>query len=60
MITRALFVLPDDAARQAHLSGELAASLMEQAPQLRASDPAIERADVPAGKVDVALQPQPQ
>jgi hypothetical protein len=52
---------PDDAARQAHLSGEVAGSLMEKAPQLLASDPTIERADVLAGKVDVAaLQPQPQ
>jgi quinol monooxygenase YgiN len=45
---------PDDAARQAHLSGEVAGSLMEKAPQLLASDPTIERADVLAGKVDVA------
>jgi quinol monooxygenase YgiN len=52
---------PDDAARQAHLSGEVSGSLMEKAPQLLASDPTIERADVLAGKVDVAaLQPQPQ
>jgi quinol monooxygenase YgiN len=52
---------PDDAARQAHLSGEVAGSLMEKAPQLLASDPTIERADVLAAKVDVvALQPQPQ
>ena len=51
---------PDDAARQAHLSGEVAGSLMEKAPQLLASDPTIERADVLVGKVDVAaLQPQP-
>ena len=52
---------PDDEARQAHLSGEVAGSLMEKAPQLPASDPTIERADVPAGKVDVAArQPQPR
>jgi hypothetical protein len=39
----------------------VAGSLMEKAPQLLASDPTIERADVLAGKVDVAaLQPQPQ
>lgn len=43
---------PDDEARQAHLSGEVASSLMENAPQLLASDPTIERADVLAGKVD--------
>ena len=52
---------PDDAARQAHLSSEVASSLMEKPPQLLASDPTIERADVLAGKVDVAaLQKQPQ
>lgn len=50
---------PDDAARQAHLSGEVASSLMEQAPHLLASDPTIEHADVLASKVDVAaLQAQ--
>ena len=35
---------PEDAAREAHLSGEVAGSLMEKAPQLLASDPTIERA----------------
>lgn len=50
---------PDDAARQAHLSGEVAGSLMEKAPHLLASDPTIEHADVLASKVDVAaLQAQ--
>ncbi len=50
---------PDDAAREAHLSGEVASSLMEKAPQLLAGEPTIERADVLASKVDVAaLQPQ--
>src|SRR6188472_1672381 len=52
---------PDDAARQAHLSGEVAGSLMEKAPELLTSDPTIEPADVLATKVDVAaLQPQPR
>jgi quinol monooxygenase YgiN len=51
----------DDEARQAHLSGEVARGLMEKAPQLLAGDPTIERADVLAGKVDIAaLQPQPR
>jgi quinol monooxygenase YgiN len=44
---------PDDAAREAHLSGKVASGLMEQAPHLLASDPTIERADVLARKVDV-------
>jgi quinol monooxygenase YgiN len=60
--TFAIFdAFPDDAAREAHLSGEVAGSLMEKAPQLLAGDPTIEHADVLAGKVDLAaLQPQPQ
>ncbi|WP_445149529.1 putative quinol monooxygenase [Baekduia sp. Peel2402] len=45
---------PDDAAREAHLSGKVAAGLMENAPQLLASEPTIERADVLASKLDVA------
>ena len=36
----------DDGGRQAHLSGRVAAALMENAPELLAQDPAIERADV--------------
>jgi quinol monooxygenase YgiN len=36
----------DDEGRQAHLSGRVAAALMENAPELLAQDPAIERADV--------------
>ena len=51
---------PDDEARQAHLSGQVAATLMDKAPELLAGDPTIERVDVLAGKVDVsALEPQP-
>jgi quinol monooxygenase YgiN len=50
---------PDEDARQAHLSGQVAGSLMEKAPELLAHEPIIERIDVLAGKVDVAaLQPQ--
>jgi quinol monooxygenase YgiN len=36
----------DDAGRQAHLAGRVAAALMENAPQLLAEDPAIEGVDV--------------
>lgn len=50
---------PDEDARQAHLSGQVAAGLMEKAPELLTGAPTIERIDVLAGKVDVAaLQPQ--
>lgn len=45
---------PDEDARQAHLSGQVAASLMEKAPELLAGDPTIERIDLLAAKVDVA------
>jgi quinol monooxygenase YgiN len=51
---------PNDEARDAHLSGQVAATLMEKAPDLLAVEPSIERLDVLAGKVDVsALAPQP-
>jgi quinol monooxygenase YgiN len=40
-------------ARQAHLSGQVASSLMEKAPELLAGEPTIERADVLAGKIAV-------
>jgi quinol monooxygenase YgiN len=51
----------DEDARQAHLSGQVAGGLMEKAPELLAEEPAIQRIDVLAGKVDIAaLQPQPQ
>ena len=50
----------DDEAREAHLSGQVAATLMEKAPELLAGEPSIERLDVVAGKVDLsALAPQP-
>lgn len=41
----------DDAARQAHLAGRLAAALMARAPDLLAEAPAIERVDVLAAKL---------
>jgi hypothetical protein len=47
-------------AGEAHLAGQVAATLMERAPELLAGDPSIERLDVVAGRVDVsALAPQP-
>jgi hypothetical protein len=49
----------DEDARQAHLSGRVAAGLMEKAPELLTGAPTIERIDVLAGKVDVAAR-QPQ
>lgn len=42
---------PDEAGRQAHLSGLLAASLMEGTPELFASAPRIEKLDVLAPKL---------
>jgi quinol monooxygenase YgiN len=52
---------PDENARQAHLSGQVASRLMEKAPELLAQEPAIEPVGVLAGKVDIgALQPQLQ
>ena len=44
---------PDEDARETHLSGQVAAGLKEQAPELLAQEPTIERIDVLAGKVDV-------
>lgn len=44
-------VFPDDAGRQAHLSGRVAAALMAQAPELLALPPAIEKVDVLAVKL---------
>ncbi|OLE20514.1 MAG: antibiotic biosynthesis monooxygenase [Betaproteobacteria bacterium 13_1_20CM_3_63_8] len=41
----------DNAGRDAHLAGEVAAALMEKAPELLAQAPNIERADVLAEKV---------
>ena len=42
---------PDDAGRQAHLSGRVAAALMAKAPELLARPPAIENVDVLAAKL---------
>jgi quinol monooxygenase YgiN len=42
---------PDEAGRQAHLSGQVAAALMAQAPDLLAEPPAIHKVDVLAAKV---------
>jgi len=42
---------PDEAGRQAHLSGQIAAALMAQASELLAQPPSIERVDVLAVKL---------
>ena len=42
---------PDEGGRQAHLSGKVAAQLMAKAPELFASPPVIEKADVLAAKL---------
>jgi quinol monooxygenase YgiN len=42
---------PDDAGRQAHLSGKVAAALMAKAPELLATPPTIEKVDVLAAKL---------
>jgi quinol monooxygenase YgiN len=42
---------PDDAGRQAHLAGQVAAALMEKAPDLLASPPAIEKVEILAAKL---------
>jgi len=42
---------PNEAGRQAHLSGKVAAALMAKAPELLASPPAIEKVDVLAAKL---------
>lgn len=50
--TFAIFdVFPDEAGRQAHLSGKVAAALMAKAPELLARPPVIEKADVLAVKL---------
>ena len=40
----------DDAGRQAHLTGRVAAALMAKAPELLAQPPAIEKAEILAAK----------
>jgi quinol monooxygenase YgiN len=42
---------PDDAGRQAHLTGRVAAALMAKASELFARPPVIEKADVLASKL---------
>ena len=42
---------PNDSGRQAHLSGQVAAALMEKADELLAEPPSIERVDVLAAKL---------
>ena len=44
-------VFPDDSGRQAHLSGKVAAALMQKAPELLAQSPIIEKIDVLAVKL---------
>lgn len=42
---------PNDAGRQAHLSGKVAAALMAKAPELFSQPPGIEKIDVLASKL---------
>jgi quinol monooxygenase YgiN len=42
---------PSEAGREAHLAGPVAAALMQNAPELLASDPRIETVDVLADKL---------
>lgn len=42
---------PDESGRDAHLAGQIAAALMEQAPELLAQAPSIEMAEVLAEKL---------
>jgi quinol monooxygenase YgiN len=42
---------PDDAGREAHLSGKVAAALMAKAGELLATPPSIEKVDVLAAKL---------
>lgn len=42
---------PDEAGRQAHLAGKVAAALMEKADELLAQPPTMERVDVLAAKL---------
>lgn len=44
-------VFPDDSGREAHLSGKIAAALMEKAPELLAQPPKIGKLDVLAAKL---------
>src|SRR6266540_4013556 len=42
---------PDEAGRQAHLSGKVAAALMAKAPELLSQPPVIEKVDVLAARL---------
>lgn len=42
---------PDEAGRQAHLSGQVAAALMAKAPELFSQSPVIDQVDVIAAKL---------
>ena len=42
---------PDDAGRDAHLSGKVAKALMEKTPELLAQPPKVEKAEVLADKL---------
>ena len=44
-------VFPDDAGRDAHLSGPIASALMEKADELLSEPPAIEKVDLLASKL---------
>jgi quinol monooxygenase YgiN len=46
----------NEAGRQAHLSGRVAAALMAQAPELFAKPPAIDKVDVLAAKLPGAVR----
>ncbi len=45
---------PDESGRQAHLSGRVAAALMEKAPDLLSQPPRIDKVDVLAAKLPKA------
>jgi quinol monooxygenase YgiN len=44
-------VFPDEAGRQAHLAGKVAAALMAKAPELLANSPNIQKLDILAAKL---------
>jgi quinol monooxygenase YgiN len=50
-------VFPDEAGRQAHLAGAVAAALMERADELLAAPPAIDQVDVLAAKLTEGARP---
>jgi quinol monooxygenase YgiN len=45
---------PDEAGRQAHLAGQIAAALMAKAPELLAQAPTIEQVEVLAAKLSAS------